>query len=89
MEIGSTKAQTFWDNMKEIHTSFYTRPAIEFAERWANEMEKLMKKGTSLKDACQKAFELADTEKVTGYQSYFARQILIRAWRHGSELESL
>lgn len=83
-----TKDQNKYDDWKskQVDKSGNPEPygleCFNFAERWANAMEKRMEKGERLEDiAKQISFDVADG--ITGFMYGMAVSILSQCWIHG------
>jgi len=64
----------------------YERACFDYAERWANFMEKALSEGQKLEDVAEELSHKADEEGITGFMYGVAVSILSAVWIHGEEL---
>src|ERR1041384_8253274 len=81
------KDQEYWDNQRRINTDPYGKCCLDFAEAWANLMEREIESGKKLAEIANAASHEADEPYgITGFMYGCAVKILARAWEHGEEL---
>lgn len=64
----------------------YGLECFNYAERWANLMEKAISKGKKLGDVAEDLSHKADTSGITGFMYGMAVSILSQCWIRGEEL---
>lgn len=75
-----------WQKTVEANQDPYGKAAVDFAEAWANLMEKHLENGEKLEDFAKQTSHEADTEGITGFMYGCAVFILSQVWEHGEEL---
>jgi len=85
MEIVKGKEDEYkeWRNK---NTDSYGRACFDYAERWADLMEKEMAAGEKLEDIAKQTSHEANTEGITGFMYGAAVGILAEAWVYGEAL---
>lgn len=78
--------QAGWDECRKNNSEGYGKAVVDYAEAWANLMEKKMAAGEKLEAMWESASHEADTEGITGFMYGAAVSILTHAWKHGKEL---
>lgn len=66
--------------------SGYGMGVMDYAERWANLMEKALEEGACLSDVADAISHEADTDGITGFMYGCAVSILSKCWVYGEEL---
>jgi len=64
----------------------YSNAVVEYAERWADQMEAKMAEGKTVASVAKETSHSADTEGITGFMYGCAVQSLAHFWEHGEEL---
>ncbi len=85
MKLKETKSGTTWEQVKESN-------AKKFAERWANEMERMLDEDamSTIEDVAFEAFESClQKNSITGHEEYEAAGLLGQYWYNGNELYQL
>jgi hypothetical protein len=80
------KDKELWEEGLANNQDPYGKAIYEFAERWANLMEKQIAKGKKLADIAKQTSHDAAVEGITGFMYVAAVQILSEGWVHGEEL---
>jgi hypothetical protein len=75
-----------WKKARENNQDEYGKAILDYAESWANLMEKEMESGKKLEDIATSTGSEADTEGITGFMYGAAVSMLAQAWEHGEEL---
>lgn len=75
-----------WNKFVENNKDPYGSATIEFAQRWAQLMEKRIDGGAKLEDIAKECSDIADTDGITGYMYGRAVGALYHAWIHGQTL---
>jgi hypothetical protein len=75
-----------WDEYVANNTDGYGKGIIDYAEAWANLMERRMALGATLEDCAKQASHDADTDGITGFMYGAAVQTLATSWEHGEAL---
>lgn len=75
-----------YEEWKKNNEDPYGAGVFSFAERWAELMEKEIKKGNKVKDIAERTSRYADTDGITGFMYGSAVQILSTCWKYGEEL---
>lgn len=83
MELKNAEA---WRKYQEANTDDYGKAILEYAERWADLMEKSMADGLALEDVAEKLSQTADIEGITGFMYGAAVKVLFDCWEHGELL---
>ncbi len=64
----------------------YSKAVVDYAERWANLMEKAMGDGAKLEDVADSLSDSADTDGITGFMYGCAVSALSHFWEYGEQL---
>lgn len=83
------KNETAWKEWREANTDPYGKCCVDYAEAWADEMEKRMEDGASVADiAKDTSYEVNNRAGfgITGFMYGCAVSMLAQAWEHGEEL---
>lgn len=64
----------------------YGLECFNYAERWANLMEKKISRGEKLEDVATSTSHEADTSGITGFMYGMAVSILSQCWKYGEQL---
>ncbi len=83
MELKDKKA---WEETVRINTDPYGKATVDYAEAWADLMEKRMVGGEKLEKIAKQASHDADTDGITGFMYGCAVGFLSGAWVHGEQL---
>lgn len=83
MKVKDTPVYEDW---KSKNTDAYGSGIFQYAEKWADLMEKKIDEGAEVKDIAKKSSHEADTEGITGYMYGASVSILSQCWEHGEEL---
>jgi hypothetical protein len=75
-----------WNKWREGNKDPYGKACVDYAERWADAMEKLIDKGHKLEDIAETTSHTADTEGITGFMYGAAVHMLAGCWEHGEAL---
>jgi hypothetical protein len=75
-----------WEEYKKNNSEGYGKAIIDFAERWANLMEKEIEKGLLVDEMANRTSHEADTEGITGFMYGAAVQTLSGVWHWGEQL---
>jgi len=75
-----------WKKTVDNNTDDYGSCGVQYAERWANLMEKKMGDGAKLEDIAEDASHEADRQGMTGFMYGCAVSILSEVWKHGEQL---
>jgi hypothetical protein len=78
-----------WNEGKAKNDDPYGGCVYKFAEAWADEMERRMKDGETIKAMAKLASHQVDSRPefgITGFMYGAAVQVLSRIWEHGEEL---
>lgn len=75
-----------WRLCVEVNDDPYGRATVEYAERWANLMERKMDDGLALEAMASETSREADTEGITGFMYGCAVSILSKVWEYGEAL---
>ena len=65
----------------------YGSAIFQYAERWANMMEKEIQKGANVKDIAQRSSDDAHTPDISGYMQEESTNILCEHWKYGNDLK--
>jgi len=71
---------------KEGNPEPYGLECFNYAERWADAMEKAMMNGDKLENVAKKLSHEVDTSGITGFMYGVAVSILSKCWAYGEEL---
>ena len=77
------------DDFKEYcekNSDFYGKGVVDYANAWANLMEKKMDEGATIQKTAKQTSHDADTQGITGFMYGCAVQQLAYYWEHGEEL---
>ena len=86
MKIKAGKEKEF-ERFVEINSKdFYSLGVINFANRWAELMEKEIANGAMVADMADRTSDEADTEGITGFMYGCAVSALSSFWEYGEEL---
>lgn len=86
MKVKVGKEKDF-ENFVEINSKdAYSYGVVKFMKRWADLMEKEIKKGAKVADIAKRTADEADTEGITGYMYGCAVSALSNFWEYGEEL---
>ncbi len=80
------KDEKVWKEWVDNNTDSYGKGVIDYAERWANLMEKKMDEGESLEDNATDTSYEANTEGITWFKYGAAVQVLFTSWERGDQL---
>jgi hypothetical protein len=80
------KDQDLWNRGLANNQDPYGSGIYQYAERWANLMEKEISDGKSLVEIANRTSHEADTEGITGFTYGAAVSILAAVWECGEEL---
>lgn len=80
------KDEEVWQTGLENNTDPYGQAIYEYAEAWANLMEKALEEGATLLDVAKQLSHDADTDGITGFMYGAAVNILAAVWYFGEEL---
>ena len=80
------KDQVLWQKCQDNNQEAYGKAINEFAERWANLMEKKIANGETLHEIAMQTSHETDTDGITGFQFSAAVTILVGVWEHGEAL---
>ena len=95
MKIKESKTKEFEEMVETNSHDDYSKGTVDFAIRWAEEMETLLEKEeqngvhkTPMKigDVAKYAEKLADTDGITGFMYGCAMAILSKYWEYGEDL---
>jgi hypothetical protein len=75
-----------WIDGLLVNTDPYGNAVFQYAEQWADLMEKRIASGESVGDVAKQTSHDADTEGITGFMYGCAVSILAEAWEHGEAL---
>lgn len=75
-----------WKHIVEVNDDDYGKATVDYAEAWANLMEKEMTKGKKLEEVANQTSKDADTEGITGFMYGCAVGILSQVWVYGEQL---
>ncbi len=64
----------------------YGGAVVQYAERWADQMESKLAEGSAVPAIAKETSHSADTEGITGFMYGCAVQSLSNFWEHGEEL---
>lgn len=64
----------------------YGKASINYAQRWAEAMEREIAEGRSISEVAERTSHEADTEGITGFMYGCAVSVLSGVWEHGEEL---
>jgi hypothetical protein len=82
--------EDWWQTGLENNQDFYGRGVYTFAERWANEMERIIDMGINPANAivvnADECARKADTDGITGFMYGVAVGILSEVWEYGEFL---
>lgn len=78
--------QEVWEDWIKNNEEDYGKAIVEYAERWADMMEKEMENGKELEDIAESCSNDADTEGITGFMYGAAVVVLTSCWEHGERL---
>lgn len=78
--------ESIWNDWKKDNQEPYGKAIIDYAERWANLMEKEMYNGVPLEDIAEKTSHDADAEGITGFMYGASVLVLASCWEHGEQL---
>lgn len=80
--------ETDWAKFKEINSAgAYSNAVVQFAELWAEEMERRLEAGGTIADIAKDAMRVADSNiGITGFMYGCAVSALAKGWEHGEEL---
>lgn len=84
MRAKNKKRYIEWKN-KNIDE--YSKEVFEFAERWADLMEKGMAVGKKIENTYEEFSNKANIKRITGIMYYKALKTLVKHWKYGSELK--
>ena len=84
MRVKDIEKYRYW---KEKNKDEYSKEVFDYAERWAELMEKEIAKGKEIKDIYDSCSEEANLTGITGAMNFSAAAVLIKCWVHGEELE--
>lgn len=80
-----------YKNWKEKNDDWYSRQVFEYAEAYANRMEKYVNEGKEIKKICKDVSHEVDDERgsrcLSAFQFGCAIQVLIQCWEYGEELK--
>lgn len=86
MKFNNIGGMAIWGQLREKNADFYGKGVVDFAERWADLMEKRMAKGAKLAEIADACSSEADTEGITGFMYGAAVQTLAQTWAYGEDL---
>jgi len=75
-----------WAKARVANKDPYGNALMEYAERWADLMEKGIAEGKKLEDIAKVTSHEADTEGITGFMYGAAVSTLYHVWEHGDAL---
>lgn len=75
-----------YERWKKNNDDAYGKAIFQYAERWADLMERKMKEGKTLESVAEATSHEADTEMITGRMRDCAVSTLVLSWVHGEEL---
>lgn len=78
--------QAKWNEFKANNTDFYAQGVIDYAERWADLMEKQIGDGKTVAEIADATSHEADTDGITGFMYGMAVSTLAWAWANGEDL---
>jgi len=80
------KDQVLWQKCQDNNQDDYRKAINEFAERWANLMEKKMADGETLHEIAMQTSHETDTDGITGFMFGAAVNTLAEVPEHGEAL---
>ena len=80
------KNKKLWDESVLANTDPYGKACIDYAERWADMMEKEILKGKKIVEVAEELSHKANTEGITGFMYGAAVMILSECWEYGEDL---
>ena len=88
VEFKDKEAEEKWNNWVKANSyPVYNQYTMKYASRWAKYMQYLMNKHSkTVADIAENAFDLIDTDGVTGFMYGCAVDILSQCWKYGEEL---
>ena len=86
MTFKDKEAQRGWELTVRNNQDPYGEAGVQFAERWANQMESRIVNGERLEDVAEEESDRADIEGITGFLYGCAVSILSKVWVYGEEL---
>ena len=82
------KDEATWKRFVEKNIDPYGKECVDFAERWADLMEKKLAEGCEVETIAKETSHEADTEGLTGFMYGAAVSMLSRVWEHGEALRT-
>lgn len=86
MEFKNKKMEKEWIEGLKINQDSYGRAVYDYAETWAEMMEKQMKEDKKIEDVAKKTSHDSDTDGITGFMYGCAVSLLASTWKHGEQL---
>lgn len=80
------KDKAGWNKAVKANSDGYEKGVIDYAERWANLMEKNIRAGKKLADIAKQTSHDADIDGITGFMYGAAVSTLAQVWKYGEEL---
>ena len=83
--------EKIYKDWKDKNNDGYSRQVFDYAEAWAERMEKYANEGKKIKKICEDTSHEVNDERGTwglsGFQFGCAIQVLIQCWEYGEELK--
>ena len=86
MTFKAEQGKADWEKGLSVNTNPYGRGVYDYAEKWADLMEKGISDGKQLPDIAGALSHEADTDGITGFMYGCAVNILAHVWVHGETL---
>ena len=83
------KDADIWKSWVDANTDTYGKACVDYAEAWANDMERRMESGETIEQMADASSHEVDRRPefgITGFMYGAAVSMLSRAWEHGEEL---
>lgn len=75
-----------WNNFVTKNIGPYGKGCVDYAERWAIQMQERLAKNEKLENIAKEESHKADTEGITGFMYGCAVNMLSQCWKYGEEL---
>lgn len=75
-----------WTHGLSVNAEGYGRAIYDYAQAWAELMERRMDEGATLEAIAKKTSHEADTDGITGFMYGAAVSVLSQTWEHGEAL---
>lgn len=86
MKIIPGKEQDFAALVDSSRSDFYSREIVEYAQRWADLMEKEIASGIGVREIMLSTSYAADIHDITGAMHRLAKGVLRQFWFYGSAI---